>query len=118
MDCKVYENIARFLELRDIARLMTVSKDWNRGLERHKSAIKLHFLMNNDLIPGKLSEISEYLCTGYMESIYNQKKFMFKHNLKTYSNRFIKQSKTWTKICFKILIIKKFYRNLEALNLF
>ena len=118
MDCNVYENIARFLEVRDIARLMTVSKDWNRGLERHKSAIKLHLLLKNDIIPANTTDIAEYLCTGYMELFYNWKKFMFKHNLKTYSSRFIKQSRTWTKICFKILIIKKFYKNLDALNLF
>ena len=118
MDCNVYENIAKFLSVKDIARLMTVSREWNRGLQRHKSALSLHLLLKNDIVPATIQEISDYFCTGYLELFNNWKKFMFKYNLKNYKSIFFKQNKTISKIYFKILYIKKFHRNLDALNLF
>ena len=121
MDHHIYEQIGKFLEPKDLVNCLMVNKEWLDGFGRHRPALRLHGLLKNEIIPTELKHLSEYLISGYQEMFFDHKKFRIKNNLKEGSYRFIQVSKVWSfpaKNNLNMLIVKKYYRNLDALNLF
>lgn len=121
MDCHIYEQIGKFLEPKDLVNCLLVNKEWLEGFGRHRSALRLHSLLQNEILPIKVKDLSDYFITGSHEMFYDYKKFRVKHNLKAGSYKFIQVSRVWSfpaKNNLNMLIIKKYYRTLDALNLF
>jgi len=121
MNCHIYEQIGKFLEPKELVNCLMVNKDWLHGFERHRSSLKLHSLLHNDILPANIKDFSDYLMTGSHEMFYDYKRFRINYNLKPGRYKFIKVSNVFSfpsKNNWNMLIIKKYYKNLDALNLF